>query len=127
MYISHYLSNSLLIVYIKKFNGDFYHIQWVINLILSFFFVFFVFLRPHPWHMESPRLGVLSKLQLPQQRGIRAASATYTTAHGNAGSILSLFTLLFTYFANCPKVRQWESLQAGLYVFFFFLNSFIGI
>ena len=23
----------------------------------------------------------------PQQRGIRAASATYTTAHGNAGSL----------------------------------------
>ena len=28
------------------------------------FFVF-VFLRLHPWHMEVPRLGVKSELQLP--------------------------------------------------------------
>ena len=37
-----------------------------------------VFLGPHPWHMEIPRLGVESELQLPtpqpQQHGIKAAS-----------------------------------------------------
>ena len=28
-------------------------------------FFFLVFLGPHPWHMEVPRLGFESKLQLP--------------------------------------------------------------
>ena len=28
------------------------------------FFFFFVFLGPHLWHMEVPRLGVESELQL---------------------------------------------------------------
>ena len=30
-----------------------------------FFFPFFVFLRPHQGHMEIPRLGIKSELQLP--------------------------------------------------------------
>ena len=29
------------------------------------YFFFFVFLGPHPWHMEVPRLGVETELQLP--------------------------------------------------------------
>ena len=29
-----------------------------------FFFFFFVFLGPHPWQMDIPRLGVESELQL---------------------------------------------------------------
>ena len=41
------------------------------------FFGLFVFLGPHPWHMEVPKLEVHSKLSLP----------TYTTAHSNAGSL----------------------------------------
>ena len=49
----------------------------------NFFFVV-VFLGLHLWYMEVPRLGVQSELQ---QLGIRAASATYTTAHGNTGSL----------------------------------------
>ena len=44
---------------------------------------FFVFLGPHSRHMEVPRLRMGPE---PQQRGIRAESATYTTAQGNAGS-----------------------------------------
>ena len=59
-----------------------------------FFFVFFflllllllLFLGPLPRHMEVPRLGV-ELWPEPQQRGIRAASAAYTTAHDNAGSL----------------------------------------
>ena len=54
----------------------------------------FFFLGPHPRHMEVPRLGGKSELQpkptpQPQQHqlGIRAVSVTYTTAHGNAGSL----------------------------------------
>ena len=30
-----------------------------------FFFLFFFFFELHPWHMEAPRLGVKSELQLP--------------------------------------------------------------
>ena len=60
----------------------------------NFFHAFFfplVFLGPRPWHVEVPRLGIEPALQLPaltpqpQQRRIWAASATYTTAHDNAG------------------------------------------
>ena len=40
------------------------------------------FLELHPQHMEVPRLGVKSELQLPAYTTATAmASATYTTAH----------------------------------------------
>ena len=42
-----------------------------------FFSSLFVFLGPHLQHMEVPRLGVESELQLP----------AYTTADGNVGSL----------------------------------------
>ena len=51
--------------------------------------VIFVFLGPHPQHMEVPRLGVQMELQLlayPTEIQDPAASATYTTAHGNTSS-----------------------------------------
>ena len=56
------------------------------------FILFFCFSGPHPCHMEVPKLGVKSELQLqptpqPQRCGIRAVSVTYTTALGNAGSL----------------------------------------
>ena len=56
------------------------------------FFFFFYFLGPHPRHIEVLRLGVKLELQLwsaPQtkQCRIRAASATYATACGNASSL----------------------------------------
>ena len=59
----------------------------------SFFclnFFFFFFLRAHSQHMEVSRLGVKSELQLlayttAMQHQIWAISATYTTAHSNAG------------------------------------------
>ena len=41
------------------------------------FFLSFIFLGPHLRHMEVPRLGVESELQL----------LAYTKAHGNAGSL----------------------------------------
>ena len=41
-----------------------YLISYVCVYIYIFCFVF-CFLRPHPWHMEGPRLGVESKLQPP--------------------------------------------------------------
>ena len=36
--------------------------SWCILLLLLFFFGF---LEPHLWHMEVPKLGVESELQLP--------------------------------------------------------------
>ena len=53
------------------------------------FFLFFVFLGLHSRHREVPRLRSNQRCSCwpqPQPRGIRATSATYTTAHGNAGS-----------------------------------------
>ena len=72
--------------------------HWLLHLALSpgiLFFYFFclsVFLGPHPRHIEVPRLEVKSELQLPAYATataiwIQAVSATYTTAHGNAGSL----------------------------------------
>ena len=57
-----------------------------------FFFFLFFFLRPHLQHMEVSRIGVESELHLrsmpqTQQHWIRAASATYTTACSNVGSL----------------------------------------
>ena len=37
--------------------------------------IFIVFLGPHLWHIDVPRLGVEWEMQL----------VTYTTAHGNTG------------------------------------------
>ena len=61
---------------------------------IEFFFVcLFVFLGPHPQHMEVPRLGGSNRscscrpMPEPQQRQIQTMSATYTTAHGNARSL----------------------------------------
>ena len=56
-----------------------------------------VFLGPYLWHKEVPRLGVeLEPTPEPQQGRIRAASAIYTTAHGNARS--------FTHWAR-PRIE----------------------
>ena len=62
------------------------------TLVFLIFVVGVVFLRSHPWHMEVPRLGIQSKLQLPTYTTATAMpdpslSVTCTTAHGNAGSL----------------------------------------
>ena len=41
-------------------------------------FFFFVFIRPHPWHMEVPRLGVELQLYLP---AYTTATATSYPSH----------------------------------------------
>ena len=46
--------------------------------LLSFFLSFFVFLGPHPWHMEFPRLGVKSELQL---QAYTTATASQDLSH----------------------------------------------
>ena len=62
------------------------------TLMTSFFFFFAFFLGSHLWHMEVPRLGVKSELQLLvrdsySNAGFRATSATYPVAHSNARSL----------------------------------------
>ena len=57
-----------------------------------FYFLFFVFLGPHPQHIKVPRLGVELELQLPAHVTATAAwdqtsSSTHTTAHANAESL----------------------------------------
>ena len=42
------------------------------------FFFLFCFLGPHPWHVEVPRLGVESELQLP---AYTTATATPNPSH----------------------------------------------
>ena len=55
---------------------------------LSFFLFFFsVFLGPHPWHMEVPRLGGGLELQLLAYTTVWAMSAACTAAHSNARSL----------------------------------------
>ena len=63
--------------------------------------MFFLGGGPHLMHMGVPRLGDELELQLqaytqPQQCSIRTASATHTTAHGNARSL--------TYWAR-PRIK----------------------
>ena len=75
------------------------------------FMTFFFFLQLNLWHMEVPRLGTESELQLsstpqPQQHQIQAPSATYMTAYSNTRSL--------TYWARTgikptSSQRHWES------------------
>ena len=60
---------------------------------LFFIFYFFAFLGLHPQHMEVPRLGVQSELQLPAYAPATATSDLsrvcdlHHTAHGDARSL----------------------------------------
>ena len=48
----------------------------------------YLFLEPHPWHMEVPRLGIRLELQLLAYTTAAAKwDPSYTTAHGNSGSL----------------------------------------
>ena len=60
--------------------------------ISAFFVCLFVFLGPNPWHMEVPRLRVELELHDLHHSHNNARSKprlrpTYTTAHGNVGSL----------------------------------------
>ena len=62
-------------------------------LFFSFlFFFFFLFLGYHQQHVEVPRLGIQSELQLPAHTvatttQVPSCVCTYTTAHINTGSL----------------------------------------
>ena len=61
-----------------------------------YYYFYFCFLGLHSRHMDVPRPGVESELQVPTyitataQQQIQAASVTYTTAHGSARSLIQL-------------------------------------
>ena len=75
-------------------------LQWYLTIVTvvllawnvdTYFSFCFFFLGPHSWYMQIPRLRVELEPQLLAyttaiETGIRAASATYTTAYSNAGS-----------------------------------------
>ena len=69
-----------------------FNVYKLISLIPNlFFFLSLVFLGLRPRHMGVPRLEVqLQPTSGPQQCKIQATSGTYTTAHGNAGSLTHL-------------------------------------
>ena len=68
------------------------------KLLALFIYLFihsFCFLGTHPWHMEVPRLGVKSELQLPAYATATAIQdpsfiCNLTTAHGNTRSLTQL-------------------------------------
>jgi len=61
------------------------------NYIMRNIFIYFCFLGPHLWHMEVLRFSNQScschPTPQPQQHGIQAVPATYSTAHGYAISL----------------------------------------
>ena len=96
-------------------------------------FLFFFFLGPQPGHMEVPRLGVQLELwprptPQPQQWGIWVTSATYTTTHGNARSLIHWVrpgikpAISWMLVRFIPAEAQWE-LLLGLN-FSFSLNKY---
>ena len=77
-----------------------------------FLFVFsFLSLALNLRHMEVPRLGVKSELQLPahkqpQQHWIQAEYATYNTAYSNAGSLTHWASqVCYIHNRNSPKKK----------------------
>ena len=68
-----------------------FEVSFFFSFIYLFFniFLFFMFLGPHPWHMEVPSLGAKSAAAASLCHSqIRATSVTYATAHGNARSLI---------------------------------------
>ena len=91
-----------------------------------FFVIYFFFLRLHLWNMEVPSQGPNWNCSCwptpqPQKRGIRAASVTYTTAHGNVGSLTqrvrpgieppSSWTPCWVLNLLCHKRNSWENFR----------------
>ena len=82
------------------------------GLIIMVFF-FFVFLGPHPWHMEASRLGVQTELQLP--------AYTRATATWDLSRICSLChtSLRCRIFTPLSKARdQTHSLMVSSWIHF---------
>ena len=106
------------------------------NFFLFFIFFFlFAFLWLHRQHMEVLRLGwnwsySCWPMQYPQQRGIWATFVTYTTAHGNTGSLTQWARPGITPASLRILVRfvtiepQWELLYSHMYELIIFHLTF---
>ena len=99
---------------IKTFTVPFCLFFWRLHLLLP---PLLFSLGLHMWHMEVTRLGVELELQLPAyitdtQCWIRASSAAYTAACGNAGSL--------THWAR-PGMEHTSSRTLCWFLSFFFL------
>ena len=86
---SHYRSSSLTK---SSIVSEFKNSGLVGFYLLTYLFIYLFMLQPHQWHMEVPRLGFNQSCNCwptpqPQQHRIWAASAIYTSAHGNSGSL----------------------------------------
>ena len=84
--------------------------QVLLILLLLFFFFFFVFLPflgPHPWHIEVPRLGIESELQL--------LAYTRATAMRDPSCICHLCHSLWQHWILNPlsKARDWTYILTG--------------
>ena len=103
-----------------------------------FFFFFFCLFRPHPRHMEVPRLGLNGSYSFQpapqaQHHQIQATSATCFIAHGNAGSLthwvipgmepVSLW-MLIRFVSTEP---QKELLQLFYFILFVVFSVFLGL
>ena len=90
-YLSRAVCLSLLLFYHLKFS----------QILLSHLIFFFCFLGPHPRHMEVPRLGVESELQLP--------AYTTATATPDPSSICDLCLSLQSHWIlnSLSEARNW--------------------
>ena len=106
----------------------------VVYYVPGCFFFFFCFLGPHPWYKMFPGWGSNQSCNCwptpqPQQHRIWATSATYTTAHGNAGSsthwarprIEPATSWMLVRFAN-----HWPTTGTPVPVFYLFFFSLIA-
>ena len=99
LYISCSLILFIRVLRFCSYSSCIHFVRFIHNILFlgvlkKLLFLSFVFLWPHPRHMEIFRLGVESELQLQacttrstQQCWIRAMSETYTMAHGKAWSL----------------------------------------
>ena len=65
---------GILLIYLSGANC-FIFVCLIYLFLINYYYYYFCFLGPYSWHMEDPRLGVQSELQL----------LAYTTAHSNIG------------------------------------------
>ena len=115
-------------------------VKLVFYYLFVFVYLFICFLGPHLWHMEAPRLGFKSELQLPAYttataHQIQVASETYTTAQSNVGSLThwarpgikpatSWFLVRFVTTAPQQELQPWVKLYIVWWLWRSYLSFF---
>ena len=92
LYLASFTQHFVTVIYIASCSCNIFLHCCIVFLLWGGFLSFLPFLGLLLWHMEVPGEGSNQSYSClptpqPQQRGIRAESAAYTTAHGNAGSL----------------------------------------